>query len=101
MLNNALIIVKYENIRKYKKKMKVKLINFEMLINLFYDFSLKKSINENINNLKSKRSFLNFNNDLTKTFKKIFRDFFNDFDETLFFKNSFEKDITTRIAFQR
>ena len=102
MFDNTLIIEKLENIRKYKKKEnKKKSINFEMLIDSFHRFFSKKSINENVDNLKSKNQPLSFNNDLTKTFIKIFRGFFNDFDETSSFKNSFKRNITTRIAFQR
>ena len=70
-----------------KKKIKIKFIDFETLINSFYRFFLKKSINKNVNNSKSKHSFLNFNNNLTKKLKKTFRDFYNDFDESLFFDN--------------
>ena len=95
------MIKKLKGIRKYKKKMKMKLINFETSIDSFYRFSSKKSINENVNNLKSKRSFLNFNNDLTKTLKKIFRDFFHNFDKTSFFKDSLERNIITKITFRR
>ena len=80
------MIIKLEGIREFKKKIKVRFINFETSIDLFYCFSSKKSINENVDNLKSKRPFSSFN---------------NDFDETLSFENLFEKNITTRIAFRR
>ena len=68
--------------------MRMKFINFQTSIDSFYRFSSKKSINENVNNSKSKNQSLNFNNDLTKTLKKIFRGFYNDFDESLFFENN-------------
>ena len=100
MFDNAFIIEKLENIRKSKKKIKMKFFNFETSIDSFHRFSSKKSINENVNNSKSKNQFLSFNNDLTKTFIKLFRSFFNDFDETLFFDNFFEKNIITKIAFR-
>ena len=93
------MIEKSESIREYEKKKKF--INFKTSINSFYRFSSKESMSEKINNSKSRRSTLNFNDDLTKTFKKTFRDFFNDFDETSFFKNSFKRNIITRIAFRR
>ena len=65
----------------------MKLINFEALIDSFYRSFSKKSINENVNNSKSKRLSLNFNDDLTKTFEKTFRNFYNHFNETLSFDN--------------
>ena len=68
--------------------MRMKFINFQTSINLFHRFFSKKLINENVNNSKSKNQFSNFNNDLTKTLKKIFRDIYNDFDESLFFENN-------------
>ena len=95
------MIKEFENIRKYKKKIRIKFIDFKMLIDSFHRFFSKKSINENVNNSKSKRSFSNFNNDLIKTFKKIFRGFFNDFNKISFFKNSLKKNIITQIAFRR
>ena len=67
--------------------MKMKLIEFEMSIDSFHRFFSKKSINENVDNSKSKHSFSNFNDDLMKTLKKTFRDFYNDFDELSFFNN--------------
>ena len=73
MSNNVLIIKKLENIRKYKKKMKMKRVDFEMLIvDSFHRFFSKESMNENVNNSKIKHSFLIFNDDLMKTLKKIF-----------------------------
>ena len=101
MLNIVFIIKEFENIREYKNKMKMKLINFETSIDSFYRFFSKKSISENVYNSKSKNQFLNFNDNLIKTLIKIFRDFFNDFDETSFCKSSFKSDMITRIAFQR
>ena len=52
--------------------MKLKRVDFESSIDSFHRFFSKKSINENADNLKTKYSFLNFNDDLTKTLKKIF-----------------------------
>ena len=46
-------------------------------------------MNENVNNSKMKYSFSIFNNDLTKTLKKIFRDICNDLNES----SSFENDL--------
>ena len=74
-----------------RKKMKMKFINFETLIDSFHHFFSEKPINENVDNSKSENQFLNFNDDLTETLIKIFRSFFNDFDETLFSKDSLEK----------
>ena len=87
--------MKFKDIRKYKKKIRVKLINFEMSIDSFYHFFPKKSMNENVDNSKSKRSFLNFNDDLIETFKKTFRNSYNDFDETSFFNNENDISLTT------
>ena len=95
MLNNVFIIAKFKVIRKYKKKMKIKFINFETSIDSFYYFFSKELMNENINNSKSKRSFLNFNNDLTKTFEKTFRSFYNNFDKISFFDNENDTSSTT------
>ena len=67
--------------------MRMKFIDFERSIDSFYRFFSKKSMNENVNSSKSKHSFLNFNDDLTKTLKKTFRDFYNDFDILSFFDN--------------
>ena len=90
VFNNVFIIEKLENVQAYKKKMKMKIkfINFQTSIDSFYRFSSKKSMNKNINNSRSKSQFLNFNNDLIKTLKKIFRNIYNDFDELSFFENS-------------
>ena len=88
MSNNALIIKKLENVRKYKKTMKMKRIDFKTsIIDSFHRFSSKKSMNENADNSKTKHLFLIFNNDLTKTLKKTFRDIYNDLNESLFFEN--------------
>ena len=53
-------------------------------------------MNKNVNNSRSKHSFLNFNNDLIKTLKKTFRSFYNDFDKTSFSEN---KDDTLSTTF--
>ena len=87
MSNNAFIFKKFKNIRKYEKKMRLKFIDFKTLIDSFHRFFSKKLINENVNNSKSKHSLLSFNDDLTKTLKKTFGNFYNDFDESLFFDN--------------
>ena len=68
--------------------MKMKRIDFETsIIDSFHRFFSKKSINKNINNSKTKHSFSIFNNDLTKTLKKTFRNICNDLNESLFFEN--------------
>ena len=67
--------------------MRMKSIDFKTSIDSFYRFFSKELMNKNVNNSKLKHSFLNFNNDLTKTLKKIFRNFYNDFNELLFFDN--------------
>ena len=73
MSNNVLIIKKFENIRKYKKTMKIKRVDFETsIIDSFYRFSSKKSMNENADNSKTEHLFSIFNGGLTKTLKKIF-----------------------------
>ena len=88
MSNNVLMIKKLENIREYKKTMKIKRIDFETsIVDSFHHFSSKKSINENVNNSKTKHSFSIFNDDLIKTLKKIFRDIYNDLNESSFFEN--------------
>ena len=67
--------------------MRIKRADFEsLIINLFHRFFSKKSMNENVDNSKIKHSFFNFNNDLTKTLKKIFRDICNDLNESSFFE---------------
>ena len=67
--------------------MRIKFIDFQTSIDLFYRFFSKKSINENVNNSRSKSQSLNFNNNLMKTLKKTFRGIYNDFDESSFFEN--------------
>ena len=68
--------------------MKMKRVDFETsIINSFHRFFSKKSMNENINNSKTEYSFLIFSDDLTKTLKKIFRNIYNDLNESLFFEN--------------
>ena len=82
------MIKKLENVRKYKKKIKMKRVDFETsIVDLFYRFFSKKSMNEDVNNSKMKHSFLIFNDDLTKTLKKIFRNIYNDLSESSFFEN--------------
>ena len=76
--------------------MKMKFINFQTSIDSFYRFFSKKSINENVNNSRSKNQFLNFNDDLTKTLKKIFRGIYNNFNESSFFEN--DKDLLLIIS---
>ena len=81
------MIKKFKSIREYKENMKMKRIDFESLIvNLFHRFFSKKSINENVDNSKTKHSFFNFNDDLTEALKKIFRDIYNDLNESLSFE---------------
>ena len=80
------MIKEFENVRKYKKKMKMKRIDFETsIIDSFYRFFSKKSINEDVDNSKIKHSFSIFNGDLMKTLKKTFRDIYNDLNESSFF----------------
>ena len=88
MSNNALIIKELENVREYEKAMKMKRIDFETsTVDSFHRFFSKKSINENVDNSKTKHSFSIFNDDLTKTLKKTFRDIYNDLNESSFFEN--------------
>ena len=92
MSNNAFMIKKFEDVRKYKKKMKMKRIDFETsIIDSFYRFFSKKSMNENVDNSKTKHSFLIFNNGLTKALKEIFRNIYNDLNES----SSFESDLSS------
>ena len=87
MSNNVFMIKEFKDVRKYKKNMRVKRIDFESsIIDLFYRFFSKKLINENADNSKIKYSFFNFNDDLIKTLKKIFRDICNDLNELLSFE---------------
>ena len=73
MSNNVFMIKELKGVRKYEENMKMKRIDFELsIINSFHRFFSKKSMNKNVDNSKMKHSFLNFNNDLTKTLKKIF-----------------------------
>ena len=90
MSNNILIIKKFEDVREYEKTMKMKRIGFETsIVDSFYRFFSKESINENINNSKTKHSFSIFNGGLTKALKKIFRNIYNDLSES----SSFENDL--------
>ena len=91
MSNNVFMIKKLEGVREYKKTMKMKRIDFETsIVDSFYRFFSKKSMNENVDNSKTKYSFSIFNGDLTKTLKKIFRDIYNDLSES----SSFENDLS-------
>ena len=87
MFNNVFIIEKFKNVQTYKKKMKMKFINFQTSIDSFYRFFSKKSMNENVNNSELKGQLLNFSDGLIKALKKIFRNIYNDFDESSFFEN--------------
>ena len=82
------MIKKFESVREYKEKMKIKRIDFETsIIDSFYHFFSEESMNENVNNSKIKHSFSIFNDGLIKTLKKIFRDIYNDLSELSFFEN--------------
>ena len=84
------MIKKLKDVRKYKKTIKIKRIGFKTsIVDSFHRFFSKKSINENVDNSKIKHSFLIFNNDLTKTLKKIFRSIYNDLNKS----SSFEDDL--------
>ena len=91
MSDNVLMIKEFENIREYKKTMKMKRVDFETsIVDLFHRFFSKESMNENVNNSKTEHSFSIFNDDLTKALKKIFRDTYNDLSES----SSFENDLS-------
>ena len=94
MSDNVFIIKKLEGIREYEKKMKMKRVDFELLIDLFHRFFSKKPMNENADNSKTKHSFSSFNDDLTKTLKKIFWNICNDLSESLFFENDLSSIIS-------
>ena len=67
------MIKKLENVREYKKNIKMKRVDFESsIIDSFYHFFSKKSMNKNADNSKMKHSSFNFSDDLTKALKKIF-----------------------------
>ena len=73
MSNNVFMIKEFKSVRKYEKKMKVKRIDFETsIIDSFYRFFSKKSMNKNVDNSETKYSSLIFNDGLTKALKKIF-----------------------------
>ena len=75
--------------------MKIKRIDFETsIVNSFYRFFSKKSMNENVNNSKTKYSFLIFSDGLTEALKKIFRDIYNDLNESLFFENDLSSTVS-------
>ena len=91
MSDNVFIIKEFEDIREYKETMKIKRIGFETsIVDSFHHFSSKKSINENVNNSKTKHSFLIFNDDLTEALKKIFRSICNNLNES----SSFGDDLS-------
>ena len=95
MSNNVFMIKKLKGVREYKKTMKIKRVGFETsIIDSFHRFFSKKSINENVDNSKIKHSFLIFNDDLTKTLKKIFRDICSDLNESSSFKNDLSSIIS-------
>ena len=80
------MIREFEGVRKYKKNIKMKRAGFESsIIDSFHRFS-KKSMNENADNSKTKHSFFNFNDGLTKTLKKTFRNIYNDLNESSSFE---------------
>ena len=86
--NNVFMIKKFKNVREYKKTMKMKRVDFEAsIINSFHRFFSKESMNENVDNSKTKHSFLIFNDGLMKALKKIFRDICNNLSESSFFEN--------------
>ena len=94
MSNNVLIIRKFENIRKYEETMKMKRVDFETsIIDSFYRFFSKKSMNENVDNSKTKHSFSIFNDGLMKTLKETFRDIYNNLNES----SSFENDLSPTV----
>ena len=87
MSDNVFIIKKFEGVREYEKNMRMKRIDFESsIIDSFHRFFSKESMNENINNSKTKYSFFNFNDDLTKALKEIFRNICNDLNESSSFE---------------
>ena len=88
MSNNALMIKKLENVRKYKKKMKMKRVDFKTsIVNSFHRFFSKKSMNKNVNNSKTKHLFSIFSDDLAEALKKIFWGIYNNLSESSFFEN--------------
>ena len=82
------MIKKFKSVREYEETMKMKRVDFETsIVDLFYHFFSKKSMNEDVDNSKTKHSFLIFNGDLTEALKKIFRDIYNDLSESSFFED--------------
>ena len=66
----------------------MKRIDFETsIVDSFHRFFSKESINKNVNNSKIKYSFSIFSDDLMKMLKKIFRNIYNDLNESSFFEN--------------
>ena len=73
MSNNVFMIKKFEDVREYKKTMKMKRIDFETsIVDSFHRFFSKESMDENVNNSKMKYSFLIFSGDLAEALKEIF-----------------------------
>ena len=92
MSNNVFIIKKFESVREYKETIKMKRTDFKTsIIDSFHRFFSEKSINENVDNSKTKHSFLIFNDNLTKALKEIFWDTYNDLNES----SSFENDLSS------
>ena len=82
------MIKKFKSVREYKETMKMKRVDFETsIVDSFHRFFSKESINKNVDNSKMKHSFLIFSDDLTKTLKEIFRNIYNDLNESSFFEN--------------
>ena len=70
----------------------MKRIDFETsIVDSFYRFFSKESMNENADNSKTKHSFSIFNDGLTKALKEIFRNIYNDLNES----SSFENDLSS------
>ena len=68
--------------------MKMKRADFETsIIDSFYHFFSKKSMNENADNSKIKHSFSIFSDGLAETLKEIFRNIYNDLNESSSFGN--------------
>ena len=73
MSNNVFMIKEFEGVREYKETMKIKRVDFKTsIIDSFHRFFSKESINENVDNSKTKHSFSIFSGGLIKTLKKIF-----------------------------
>ena len=91
MSNNVLIIKEFESVQKYKETIKIKRVGFETsIVDSFYHFFSKKSMNENVDNSKMEHSFSISSDDLMKTLKKTFRGICSDLNES----SSFENDLS-------